>query len=105
MSFIKTNKRYYGVPSLNSAKNILSFCLTGDSEVTIPFTVALSSGDNMFPGESWGSGVDVGVAFNVGVGVVLDFLTLPEEENSSDRLLAMVSVKMGRNKHVLKRQG
>ena len=72
---------------------------TGDSEVTIPFTVALSSGDNMFPGESWGSGVDVGV------GVVLDFLTLPEEENSSDRLLAMVSVKIGRNKHVLKRQG
>ena len=70
-------------PSLNSPEKVLSICLTGDSEVTIPFTVELFSGDDMFPGESWGSGVDVSV------GVVLDFLTLPEEENWSDRLLAI----------------
>ena len=70
-------------PSLNSPKKILSICLTGDSEVTIPFTVALSSGKDMSPGESWGSGVDVGVR------VVFDYLTLPEEENCSDRLLSI----------------
>ena len=56
-------------------------CLAGNSEVTIPLTVALFSGDDMFPGESSGSGVDVGVVF--------DFLTLPEEENCSDRLLSI----------------
>ena len=67
--------------SLNSPKQILSVCLAGDSEVTIPLTVALFSGDDMFPGESLGSGVDVGIVF--------DFLTLPEEENCSDRLLSI----------------
>lgn len=51
----------------------------------MPFTIAFFSGDVISMGDSWSSGSGVGVD----AGVVLDFLTLLEEENWSDRLDAI----------------
>ena len=66
-------------PSLSSPKNTFPSGFVGDSNITIPFTVAFVSGEEMSQGESSRSGV------------TLDFLLLPGDNDgdSYDRLEAM----------------